>query len=110
MRLTQPSYCRCDASDALKPPNRRDAGDLRLPIAKADLLDRIHALDGSAAPEYELDERMSFGLWPGRRVHRHYQKLALGDDRCKRMQELRPSRPRRDIGDQHRVKHHCSRE
>src|SRR6516162_7488042 len=79
MRLAQPPHHRCDAGDLLEPLNRRDSGDLCLPIAKTDLFDRICALDGFIALEHELNEWMSFGLWPGCRVHRQNQKLALGD-------------------------------
>src|SRR5215207_2235276 len=110
MRLSQPPYRRCEAGDALEPLNRRDAGGLGLPIAKADLFDHIQALDVFIALEYELNERMFFGLWPGCRVHRQHQKLGLGDDRCQRMQELHPSWPRRDLGKQYRVHRRCSSE
>ena len=72
---------RCEAGGALEPLNRRNAGGLCLPIAKTDLFDHIQAPDGFITLEYELNERMFFGLWPGCRVHRQHQELALGDDR-----------------------------
>src|SRR5437879_12095563 len=80
MRLAQPPHRRCEADGAFEPLNRRDAGGLCLPIAKTDLFDHIQALDGFIALEYELNERMFFGLWPGCWVHRQHQKLALGDE------------------------------
>src|SRR5262249_25649089 len=52
--------------------------------------DHIGALDGFIALEYAPKEWMFFRVWPGCRVHWLHQKLALGDDRCQRMQELRP--------------------
>src|SRR5580700_5803461 len=110
MRLAQPSHRRREAGGALEPLNRRYAGDLCLPIAQTDLLDHIQALDGFIALEYELNERMFFGLWPSCWVHREHQKLALGDDRCQRMQKLHPSWPGRDLGKQYRVHRRSSPE
>src|SRR5258708_34406707 len=80
---------------ALESLNRRDAGDLCLPIAKTELFDHIQPLDGFIALEYELNERMFFGLWPGCWGHRQHQKLALGDYRGYRMQQFTPSWPAR---------------
>ena len=68
--LAQPHHRRCEAGGALKPLNRRGAGDLCLPITKTDLFDRIQALDSFIALEYELNEWMLFGLWPSCRVYR----------------------------------------
>ncbi len=65
MRLAQPPCHPCEAGGALESLNRRDAGDLCLPIAKTELFDHIQTLDGFIALEYELNERMFFGLWPG---------------------------------------------
>ena len=75
VRVAQPPHRRCDADGTLEPLNHCDAGDLCLPIAKADLFDHIHALEGFIALEYELNEGVSFGLWPGCRVHRQHQEL-----------------------------------
>ena len=41
--------------------NRRDAVDLRLPIAKPDLFDRIHAFDSFISLEYEPNDPI---VWP----------------------------------------------
>src|ERR1700724_4620734 len=70
VRVAQPPHRRCDADGALEPLTHCDANDLCLPIAKADLFDHVHALEGFIAFEYELNEGMSFGLWPGCRVQR----------------------------------------
>src|SRR5260370_35467861 len=95
------------AGGALEPLNRRDAGGLCLPIAKTGLFDHIQALDGFIALEYELNERMFFGAWPCCRVDRQHQKLALGDDRCQRMQEFHPAWPGRELGKQYRSHRRC---
>jgi len=39
VRVAQPPHRRCDADGTLEPLNHCDAGDLCLPIAKADLFD-----------------------------------------------------------------------
>jgi hypothetical protein len=57
MRLAQPRHHRCDAGGALKLLNRRDAGDLCLPVAKTELFDHVQAFDGFIALEHELNER-----------------------------------------------------
>src|SRR5215831_5962686 len=103
VRVAQPSHSRSDADGALKLLNCGDAGDLRLPIAKTDLSDHIHALEGFIALDCELNEGVFFGLWPGCRVYRQHQELALRNDRCQRMQELRPRWPGRDLRKQYRV-------
>ena len=48
---------RCDAGGALELLNRRDAGDLCLPVAKTELFDHVQAFDGFIALEHELNER-----------------------------------------------------
>ena len=48
---------------------RRDAGNPCLPIAKADLFDQVQGLKVIIALEYDLNERMFFGLRPRCRVH-----------------------------------------
>src|SRR5262245_57122472 len=103
VRVAQPVRRRCDAEDALELLNCGDAGDLRLPITKADLSDQIHSLEDFIALECQLNERVFFGLWPGCRVYRQHQELALRDDRCRRMQELGPSRPGRELRKQYCV-------
>src|SRR6516162_6251813 len=102
-RAAQPPHNRSDTDGALEPLNCGDAGDLRLPKAKTDLSDDIHALKGLIALDCKLNEGVFFGLWPGCRVCRQHQELALRDDRCQRMQELRPRWPGRDLRKQDRV-------
>ena len=70
MRLAHPPHRRCEAAGALESVSRRGASDPCLPIAKAELFDQVQALDGFIVLEYDLNERMFFGLWPGCRVHR----------------------------------------
>src|SRR5215470_19377255 len=103
MRVAQPRNSRSDANGVLEPLERGDAGDLRLTITKTDLSDDLHALEGLIALDCKLNEGVPLGLWPSCRICRQHQELALRDDSCQRMQELRPRWPGRDLRKQYRV-------